>query len=191
MIADSLNEARTRGLHLRRRTSLPWLTVRGHLDPVVQRHAPDEIIDALDELHADLGGNRRVLARNRAGTLRPGLVVASTGQLVEIDGLEHFTSDRLATLSDYPHGVEFGFSIDDYRALIERWRTKANAVFTRRWSPDFDFVGGRRAQRAYFDALLDWLAPTFTGHPVLRVAVPDGDVRSAVDRLTLGLGPAA
>lgn len=178
-----LTEARTGGVGLRVGSSLRWLTVRGHLDPIVQREAPAEIVDALDELHSTLGGNRRALARKQTGLIHPDLVVAATGQLVEVDELEHFTAARLATLCGYSSKITFGFSIDDYKELIDTWKSKANAVFTQRWSSDFDFVGGRRAQRAYYDVLKDWLAPTFTGYPVLRVAVPDGDARSAASRL--------
>ena len=81
----------------------------------------------------------------------------------------------------------FGFSIDYYRALIDTWKAKANAVFTRQWSPDFDFSGGRRAHRAYFDAVKDLLAPTFTGYQLVRVPVLDRDAagaaRAVVSRL--------
>jgi hypothetical protein len=178
-----LVETRARGAGLRVGNSLRWLTVRGHLDPVVQREAPAEVVEALEQLHSSLGGDRRALARKKMGSIRPDLIVASTGQLVEIDEVEHFTMARLTTLAAYSPRIPFGFSIDDYRSLIETWKAKANTVFTQRWSPDFDFVGGRRAQRAYYDALKDWLAPTFTGLPVLRVAIPDGDVRAASGRL--------
>jgi hypothetical protein len=180
---DLLHEARARGLGLKLGTLQPWLTVRGHLDPVVQREAPTDILDALDELHHSLGGDRRALARKRTGALKPDLIVAATGQLIEVDEVEHFTTARLATLAKYPTSLAYGFSIDHYRTLIDTWKTKTNSVFTKRWCPDFDFVGGRRAQRAYYDALKDWLAPAFTGYPVLRLAVPDRHLPTAVDRL--------
>jgi hypothetical protein len=153
----------------------------------VQRHAPTETIDTLDDLHAALGGNRRALARRSDAPLRAGLLSSSAGQLVEVDDVEHFTTDRLRSLSLYPMSTTFGFDLDVYRALIETWRARAAAVFTRRWSPDFDFAGGRRAERAYQDALRDLLTPIFTGLPLLRIASPDHDVRSAADRLVPAL----
>jgi hypothetical protein len=180
---DLLTEARAHGIGLKLGTSQPWLTVRGHLEPAVQQAAPAGILDALDELHHALGGDRRALARKRTGVLKPDLVVAATGQLIEVDEVEHFTSARLATLAKYPTSLAWGFSIDHYRTLIDTWKVKANSVFTKRWCPDFDFVGGRRAQRAYYDALKDWLAPTFTGYPVIRLAVPDRHLPTAIDRL--------
>lgn len=158
----------------------PWLTERGHLDPLVRDHAPAEIVDVLDEIHGALGGDHRVLSHRRRAPLPTGLRLAETGQLVAVDGVEHFTVDRLRSLGLYPAATVFGFDLDHYRGLIERWRQRASAVFTRRWSPDFDFVGGRRAHRAYEDALRDLLTPVFTGLPLLRVASPDGDVCAAV-----------
>jgi hypothetical protein len=179
---DVIAAAREWGTRLVPGPSLAWLTGRGHLEPIVQRHAPGDVIDLLDDLHRMLGGNRAALAHRRSGDVRPDLMVAATGQLVEVDEVQHFTAARRQTLAYYPTKFPFGFSIDDYRSLIDDWIAKAHAVFTRRWSPDFDFSGGRRAQRAYEDAVKDLLAPTFTGMPVLRLPVPDRDV-SATRRL--------
>lgn len=96
---DIIDEAGRRGLRLTAGSPVPWLTARGHLDPVVQRAAPTEILDVLDELHHDLGGDPRALSRKQLGAPRPDLVVVGTGQLVEIDEVQHFTSDRLASLA--------------------------------------------------------------------------------------------
>ena len=180
---DVLNEARSRGLRLSNAPTMGWLTPRGHLDPIVQRGAPGDGLGALHDVHRSLGGNRHALARGRGVALRLDLMIPSTGQLVEVNEVQHFTGARQASLRRYPPSFAAGFSIADYRTLIESWRVRAEAVFTRRWSPDFDFAGGRRAQRAYGDALVDLLAPVFTGAPVLRLAVPDGDIGRPVDHL--------
>ena len=182
---DVVNEARSRGIRLSVAPSMRWLTSRGHLEPIVQHEAPAEILETLEELHRDLGGNRQALARKHSAAPRPDLIVPSTGQIIEVDDVQHFTTARQATLRWYAPSVPVGFSISDYRSLIDSWRARADAVFTRLWSPDFDFAGGRRAHRAYADALLDLLVPVFTGLPLVRLAVPDGDVRTAVDRLAL------
>lgn len=180
-------EARRHGIALSPASSATWLTRRGHLNPYVRAHAPADTLDALDEVHAALGGSRRALARAVDTPLTPSWQVRTGGQHVEIDDVGHFTSDRLTTLGLYPVTASFGFSLDTYRALIETWRERAAAMFTRRWSADFDFAGGRRARRAYEDALRDLLTPVFTGLPLLRLATPDGDVRSAVHQLGLRL----
>ncbi len=156
-----------------------WLTERGHLDPTVRAKAPADVLDALDDIHAALGGDRRALGRRRSAPL-PGMLCLPNGQLVTIDGLEHFTTDRLASFALYPTTNALGFSLDQYRQLIDTWRQRAAHVFTRRWSPDFDFAGGRRAQRAYEDALRDLLTPIFTGRPLWRIAAPEQDLRSVV-----------
>jgi hypothetical protein len=184
MDRDILTEARRRGLRVSVAPSMRWLTARGHLDPIVQREAPPDVLETLEELHRSLGGDRQALARKNAAPLRPDLIIPTTGQIVEVDEVQHFTSARQSSLRWYSPTFVLGFSVTDYRSLIDSWRARADAVFTRLWSPDFDFAGGRRAQRAYADALLDLLTPVFTGLPLLRLAVPDSDVNAAVDRLT-------
>jgi hypothetical protein len=175
---DVMAIGRQCGAHLVPGSTLPWLSARGHLDPVVQREAPADVIELLDDIHRLLGGNRAALAHRSAGEVRPDLIDARTGQLVEIDELKHFTAARRLTLACYPSNGALGFSIEQYRALIDLWIAKAHAVFTRRRNADFDFNGGRRARRAYEDAVKDLLAPIFTGLPVLRIAFPDGDMSS-------------
>jgi len=176
---DVIGEARRRGTRLTVGAPLPWLSTRGHLDPLVQREAPSELLDVLEDVHRELGGNLSVLASRPIRHEQTDLATAN-GQLIELDDVQHFTTARWQSLRLYPQMQSLGFSIDSYRSLIETWKTKANAVFTRQWWPDFDFSGGRRAHRAYFDAVKDLLAPTFTGHQLLRVPVLDRDaVRTA------------
>jgi hypothetical protein len=173
---DVIQAARDRGTRLVVGTALQWLTTRGHLEPIVQREAPDDVLAVLDVIHRDLGGNARKLATCRSVPLATDLATVD-GQLIELDEVQHFTTERRTALSWYPSRLGLEFSIDTYRSLIDTWRARANAVFTRQWSPDFDFSGGRRAHRAYFDAVLDLLAPTFTGYQLLRVPVIDADPR--------------
>ena len=178
---DVLAHTRGRGLRLMKGRPLCWLTSRGHLDPLVQANVPGDVIELLDDLHESLGGDRHALAHKPRRLLSGDLVVAHSGQIIELDEVQHFTAARLDSLEWYPGRGTFGFSIDHYRRLIDTWWDKAHTMFTRQWAADFDFGGGRRAQRAYLDTLKDLLAPVFTGAPVLRVAVPDGDARRAGD----------
>jgi hypothetical protein len=175
---DVINEARAAGTRLDIGRSLRWLTTRGHLEPIVQREAPADVLATLDVIHHSLGGDARALAHKQAGPLGVDLV-GPNGELIELDEVQHFTAERRSALSWYTNRTSFAFSVDQYRSLIDQWRAKANAVFTRQWSADFDFQGGRRAQRAYFDAVRDLLAPTFTGHQLVRVPVVDRDPRLA------------
>jgi hypothetical protein len=174
---DVITESRGLGSRLTMGGPLRWLTTRGHLDPLVQREAPAEVLATLDVIHRSLGGDARLLATKHPQLLGP------NGELIELDEVQHFTSARRDTLRWYPGvtslGFTLGFSIDQYRSLIDVWRARANAVFTRQLGADFDFQGGRRAQRANFDAVKDLLAPTFTGAALVRIPVLDRDPRAA------------
>ncbi len=188
---DVITESRGLGSRLTMGGPLRWLTTRGHLDPLVQREAPADVLATLDVIHRDLGGNARLLAAKHAQPLGVDLF-GPGGQLIEIDEVQHFTSARRDSLRWYPGvtslGFTLGFSIDQYRSLIDLWKAKANAVFTRQLSPDFDFQGGRRAQRAYFDAVKDLLAPTFTGAALVRIPVLDREPRTAALAIHACLG---
>lgn len=173
--------ASSHGVKLLPRPSLPWLSVRGHLDRAVQREAPAETLDELHRIHMALGGSPSALSAKSRGSIRPDLVTP-TGQIVEVDEVQHFTTARQVSFREYPQNIPVGFSIDHYLRLITIWRSKGDAAFAHKKSVDFNFPGGRQAQRAYNDALRDLLAPVFTGMSVVRVAVPDRFVTSAVAR---------
>lgn len=184
---DVITESRRLGGRLTVGAPSRWLTTRGHLEPVVQREAPADVLATLDVIHRTLGGDAHALAHKHAQPLGVDLV-GPHGELIELDEVQHFTTERRRSLSWYTDRATFGFSVDQYRSLIDQWRARAHAVFTRQWSADFDFQGGRRAQRAYFDAVRDLLAPTFSGHQLVRVPVVDRDARSAALALRSRLG---
>jgi hypothetical protein len=184
---DVIEEARRLGTRLTIGAPQRWLSTRGHLDPLVQQHAPADVLEVLDDLHGALGGNPSALAR-RPIQHQPTDLATASGQLIELDEVQHFTSARWDALRRYPAVYSLGFSIDYYRALIETWKAKANAVFTRQWSPDFDFCGGRRAHRAYYDAVKDLLSPTFTGYELVRVPVLDRDAGRAARAIVTRIG---
>lgn len=167
-----------------RGVAVPWLSSRGHLDAAVAS-APVPALEALADIHAALGSDGSVLAAKRTGRLMPDLLHVPTGCVIEVDEMQHFTTDRMASLDHYPPDLVLGFDTDLYRSLIDRWSAPADRAFAHRTSTDFPETGGRRAQRAYNDALRDLLAPTFTGRPVLRVPAPGRSVMHAVDHLEL------
>lgn len=117
----------------------------------------------------------------------PDLVHVPTGCLIEVDEVQHFTTAREAALDLYPSGVPLGFDVREYLALVGQWRAKADAAYAHRTSSDFPQAGGRQAQRAYNDSLRDLLAPTFTGHPVVRIPVPGRSMDGAVQLLQVRL----
>lgn len=171
--------------------AVSWLSGRGHLNTPVAEQAPSNVVAALADIHAGLGGDPDALAAKRPGSPpTPDLVHTETGGIVEVDEVQHFTTARLRSFSYYPGDVPLGFAVDEYRRVIERWRVTGDRAFAHRVSTDFPRPGCRQAQRAYNDALRDLLAPTFTGLPVIRVALPERwssgallTLRSAIDRL--------
>jgi hypothetical protein len=179
-----LELGRDAGIPLALGRSVPWLTGRGHVAPVVQESAPAHLVAALSLMHYELGGDAQALAEKRAGNQpTPDLIHTELGCFIEVDEVQHFTSARLRTLERYPAGVPLGFDLAQYRDLVARWRAKGDKAYAHKVSKDFPAVGGRQAQRAYNDALRDLLAPTFTSRPVVRIAVPDRSLNGIVDRL--------
>lgn len=183
----ALDEAVASGIPLSLGTPVPWLTGRGHLADAV-RDAPSDALSALTTIHRELDGDTNVLANKRAGNPpTPDLIHDELGCLIEVDEKQHFTSARLRTFEYYPPDCELGFDNVEYRALVEQWRTRGDSSFAHKFAPDFPRPGGRQAQRAYNDALRDLLAPTFTGHPLIRLAVPDRSLEGILDRLRIAL----
>jgi hypothetical protein len=79
-------------------------------------------------------------------------------QIVEVDEIQHFTSDRLSTLRLYPATSDLAFDLDAYVSLCKTWRVKGDGYRSAKPTVDFPHPGGRRAQRAYFDAMRDLAA---------------------------------
>lgn len=165
--------------------ALPWLSAQGHLNPFVQAKTAPEILEALASIHLTLGGNAAALSAKRTGAgPTPDLIHSPSGCLIEVDEVQHFTTSRRRSLDLYPR-VPLGFEVKEYRSLIDLWHARGDRAFAHKTSTDFPQPGGRQAQRAYNDALRDLLAPTFTGHPVIRIPVPD----RVIDASTIaGLG---
>lgn len=171
---DLLDAATHAGVPLALGRAVPWLSGRGHLNPVVAERAPRIVLDALADMHEALGGDATALAsKPTRSPPTPDLVHTVTGGLIEVDEVQHFTTARLLSFDYYPDDVPVGFDVSEYRRLIEHWRVKADRAFAHRISSDFGQPGGRQAQRAYNDALRDLIAPTFTGLPLIRIALPD------------------
>jgi len=106
--------------------------------------------------------------------------------IVEVDEIQHFTSYRLATLQPYPEDPDLAFDVERYCVLIDHWRDRADRHRTAKAAADFPFTGGRRAQRAYFDACRDLAAPQ-AGMRVLRVPAPECDGSLAFRRFVEAL----
>lgn len=161
---------------------LPWLTNRGHLAEPLRGVVPAEVLDQLGDLFRSLGGDETALRAKRAGSDPcPDMAFEERGWLVEYDEQQHFTSDRIVTFDRYPADVDVAYNIDEYRALARRLSGTADRYLAAKQSVDFPFHGGRRSQRAYFDAVRDLVAPFF-GLRVFRVLAPERDAKTALGR---------
>lgn len=141
-------------------------------------------------MHARLGGDELLLRAKAERPLNPDFVLPN-GQLVEVDEIQHFTSDRLLTLEHHPTGASLGFDRGTYRELCDHHHGTADRYRADKTATDFPFPGGRRAQRAFLDAVRDLIAPYLTGHPVLRVPAPECDAVVAFARVERSLVEAA
>jgi hypothetical protein len=123
---------------------------------------PKSTLRLISTIYQRLGGDEHTLASKRAGSSpRADFFLRAAAVIVEVDEIQHFTSDRLVTLELYSKEVQLAFDIDEYRALIRRWRSIADNYRAAKPAVDFPHPGGRRAQRAYFDALRDLVGPSF------------------------------
>lgn len=105
-----------------------------------------------------------------------------TNTFIEIDEHQHFTSLRLASLNLYPSDIPLGFDLDEYRAICEEWRDRADRFRTSKEALGFG-PSGRQRQRAYNDSLRDLVTPALGHPPVVRVAAPERDGEAAYARV--------
>lgn len=177
--ADFGRAASTFGIPLVSAT-LEGLTDAGHL--ALPRSASAEI-RLLARIFDALRGDAVDLA---SGSHRP-LVVDwfhdASGTVIETDEFQHFTTDRLRTLELYPKDLPLGFDPSEYQGLCHANRTLADRYRRSKEARGFRRDGGRRAQRAYFDAVRDIAIPALGFAPVIRVPIVDSiDGRSAFTR---------
>jgi hypothetical protein len=145
------------------------------------------VLEQLRLIYAALGGDETLLAGKRAGSdPRIDLLIADRALAVEADEIQHFTSDCLQTLELYHPDADVLFDVEEYRTLIGRWRVGGDGYRAAKPTKDFPRAGGRRSQRAFFDAFRDLAAPTF-GLRVLRTPAPECDGTLAYSRLTAAL----
>jgi hypothetical protein len=187
---ELLSSARRAGIDLQGAGRVGWLSVYGHLEPSIQDAVPDVVLDALDQIFVALRGDRELLQGKRGGASpKPDARLGERGgAIVEIDEIQHFTTDRALTLQLYPVGSPLGFDRVAYLKLCERWAPSADRYRAAKQTTDFPHPGGRRAQRAYFDACRDLLAPHLDAGSVYRIPAPECDAQLAMARLRRTLG---
>ena len=89
--------------------------------------------------------------------------------IFEFDELQHFSSSRLKTIENYPSSLIVNFDLANWKRLCQIHKDKADNYRKTKTTTDFNFVGGRTAQRAYLDCFRD-LLPKIQGlNPTLRI----------------------
>jgi len=98
---------------------------------------------ALRSIYLALGGDETLLVRKRSGSdPRLDFVLADHALAVEVDEIQHFTTERLRTLDLYPAAAEVCFDTGAYRTLISRWCTTGDRYRAAKPTVDFPFAGG-------------------------------------------------
>ena len=157
---------------------VPGVTNRGHLD--VPSTAP--AAKALQRIFDRLAGDEKELALARGTSLPADFLSEDAHVVIEIDEQQHFTSDRLLTLQHYPPDVGVAFSVKEFITLCEVLKAGSDRYRASKEALGFRRPGGRRAQRAYFDAVRDLAAP-LSGWRVFRVAAAHGDGQRAYNEV--------
>jgi len=90
--------------------------------------------------------------------------------LFEFDEVQHFSTARLKTLSNYPNKLSLNYSIDDWKKWCQIHSITADRYRFNKTTVDFCFSGGRTNQRVYLDCFRD-LLPQHNGlNPTLRIS---------------------
>lgn len=145
----------------------------------------------MENIYVALGGDLATLAIARTTTLRGDFLHVDSGTLIEVDESQHFTSARLRSLQLYPPDPPLGFDHGRYTDLCETWRGRSDNFYRTKAARGFG-IGGRKRQRAYYDALRDLATPAAGHPPLIRIDAADRDGADAYrrhrDRLRAALG---
>jgi hypothetical protein len=171
--------------------SYDWLCEQGHvgLERVAKARRDPALVgpvkaalEVLGVICARLRGDVSVLRASRANLLLAvDLVHVPTGTVIDVDGPEHFTSFRLATLRLYPAAVAVGFDIAEHEELCRTLAPTSDGLSRGLAAKAFGF-GGVQRERAYHDALRDLATPAMGHPPLMRITALDGDGAAAYRR---------
>jgi hypothetical protein len=150
------------------------ITLRGHVD------LPSGACRrAMVRICRNLAGDESALGASGRTSLPGDFWHRATGTFIELDRPLQFTQARLRTFSFYPRSVAFGFDLNEWAALCQRYadENSANELLygrTRAFG-----AHGQHRRRAYLDALRDIGTAAVGLPPVLRALVVDEDSAAA------------
>jgi len=163
------------GIPAQRNVALDWVTNRSPLGD--EYPAPPRVRYRLMAIHARLGGDWSRLEQKRPMPIRFDFQIDDK-TLIEVDHRFHFSSPRMSTL-DFYEDLDHSIDVELYRDLCSRFSNEADRYQSLREASDFRFPGGRTAQRAYFDAAKDLLAPAY-GCRLIRLPAADDDLMESI-----------
>lgn len=90
--------------------------------------------------------------------------------IFEFDEFQHFSSYRLKTLEFYSENCNLNFCPQTWKKYCINHHLSADGYRKSKTTTDFNFVGGRTAQRAYLDCFRDLLPKHHGLNPTLRIS---------------------
>lgn len=125
---------------------------------------------AIDKIFTSLNGDKQASQSKRTMTLDCDAYFGGQHNFIfEFDEHQHFSSARLKTFEFYPPDLKVNFSIDQWKQLCKSHKDKADKYRKEKTTTDFNFAGGRTAQRAYLDCFRDLLPLLHGLQPTVRI----------------------
>ena len=84
----------------------------------------EETLAAMRSIYQELGRDESLLATTARSDPRIDLLLGVLA--IEVDEIQHFTTDRLRTLELYQPDADVLFNADKYRATIRLWHQRAD-----------------------------------------------------------------
>jgi len=124
----------------------------------------------IDRIFATLKGDKQANQTKRVKALECDAYFGGQYHFIfEFDEYQHFSSSRLRTFNFYPIDLVVNFNIEEWKRLCENHKDKADKYRKAKATVDFNFPGGRTAQRAYFDCFRDFLPEINNLQPTVRI----------------------
>lgn len=125
----------------------------------------------IDKIFTSLNGDKQANQTKRTMTLDCDAYFGGLYNFIfEFDEHQHFSSARLKTFDFYQTDLKVNFSIEQWKQLCKAHKDKADKYRKAKTTTDFNFAGGRTAQRAYLDCFRD-LLPEINGlQPTVRIS---------------------
>lgn len=137
----------------------------------INQHHEDhfkESFQVIQKIYLELGGNNSI---KRSLQLQSDAYFGGAYNfLFEFDEIQHFSTARLKSLSNYPENLNLNYSVIDWKRWCLKYSSVADKYRFNKTTMDFNFKGGRTCQRAYLDCFRDFL-PQYNGlNPTLRIS---------------------